>query len=81
VTPVLRMGEAVAHPQAQARDAFIEVGGVVQPAPAPRLQRTPGAVQSVPPLPGEHSEQILRAHGFGDAEIAQAIAAGIVHEG
>ena len=80
VTPVLRMGEAVAHPHAQARGAFMEVGGVVQPVPAPRFERTPGAVQSVPPLPGEHSEAILRAHGFSDAEIARLIASEVVHK-
>ncbi|MEU4163055.1 CaiB/BaiF CoA-transferase family protein [Actinoplanes sp. NPDC026670] len=41
VSPVLSLTEAPLHPHNEARKAFIEVGGVVQPAPAPRLQRTP----------------------------------------
>lgn len=43
VTPVLSLGEAPAHPHLAARRSFIEVGGLRQPAPAPRFSRTPGA--------------------------------------
>ena len=39
--PVLDMAQAQRHPQLVARGAFIEVDGVVQPAPAPRFSRTP----------------------------------------
>ncbi len=39
--PVLSMREAPQHPHNQARGAFIELEGVVQPAPAPRFSRTP----------------------------------------
>ena len=49
--PVLSMEEAADHPHNRARDAFIEVGGMRQPAPAPRFGGTslaapqpPGAV-------------------------------------
>ena len=38
--PVLSMAEAPAHPHNAARGTFIEVGGVVQPAPAPRYSVT-----------------------------------------
>lgn len=41
VTPVISPWEAREHPHNQARDAFIEVGGLSQPAPAPRFSRTP----------------------------------------
>jgi alpha-methylacyl-CoA racemase len=41
VSPVLDMGEATTHPAAEARSAFVDVGGVMQPAPAPRFSRTP----------------------------------------
>ena len=37
VTPVLSMAECVDHPQNAARATFIEVDGVIQPAPAPRF--------------------------------------------
>ena len=38
--PVLSMAEAPAHPHNAARGTFIEVGGVMQPAPAPRYSVT-----------------------------------------
>ena len=43
--PVLTMSEAAAHPHNVDRGTFIEVGGVVQPAPAPRFSRTHGGGQ------------------------------------
>ncbi|WP_066824289.1 CaiB/BaiF CoA transferase family protein [Sphingomonas mali] len=39
--PVLGFGEAVTHPHNRERGTFIEVGGVLQPAPAPRYSATP----------------------------------------
>lgn len=47
--PVLPLGEAEGHPHLIARAAFIDVAGTRQPAPAPRLSRTPGAVQGPAP--------------------------------
>ena len=41
VAPVLDWDEAPAHPHNRAREAFVEVDGVLQPAPAPRFSRTP----------------------------------------
>jgi alpha-methylacyl-CoA racemase len=41
VSPVLSPAEAAAHPHNVARGAFVEAGGVTQPAPAPRLQGVP----------------------------------------
>jgi alpha-methylacyl-CoA racemase len=43
VVPVLSPAEAPAHPHNRARGTFVEVGGVIQPAPAPRFGRTPTA--------------------------------------
>ena len=39
--PVLAMDEVASHPHMAARGAIVEVGGVPQPAPAPRFSRTP----------------------------------------
>jgi alpha-methylacyl-CoA racemase len=39
--PVLDFTEAPEHKQMQARQAYTEIDGVVQPAPAPRFSRTP----------------------------------------
>ncbi len=39
--PVLSMSEAIAHPHNVHRQMFVEVDGVMEPAPAPRFSRTP----------------------------------------
>lgn len=41
VTPVLSPREAHQHPHNEYRGSFVEVAGLVQPAPAPRFDRTP----------------------------------------
>ncbi|MBI4190011.1 MAG: CoA transferase [Betaproteobacteria bacterium] len=46
--PVLGMDEAPKHPHLQARGTFVEVDGVVQPAPAPRFSRTVPEVPTPP---------------------------------
>jgi alpha-methylacyl-CoA racemase len=39
--PVLSLGEAPSHPHNVARGSFVDEGGLVQPAPAPRFSATP----------------------------------------
>jgi alpha-methylacyl-CoA racemase len=39
--PVLSLAEAPLHPQAHARESFVELAGIIQPAPAPRYSETP----------------------------------------
>lgn len=46
--PVLSLAEAPLHPHNVARQTFVESGGAVQPAPAPRFSVTPGAIQWAP---------------------------------
>jgi alpha-methylacyl-CoA racemase len=41
MTPVPKPADAPQHPHNQARGVFIELNGVIQPAPAPRFSRTP----------------------------------------
>ena len=71
VTPVLSMADAPSHPHNQARGTFIEVGGVCQPAPAPRFSRTPATTPDPPPVPGSDTEAVLTALGYSPAEITQ----------
>nr|MBA3288750.1 CoA transferase [Acidimicrobiia bacterium] len=52
--PVLRMSEAAAHPHNVARSTFVELGGVVQPAPGPRFSRSEPQASWPPPHPGQH---------------------------
>jgi alpha-methylacyl-CoA racemase len=78
VWPVLSLAEAPAHPQNRARQAFVEIAGVVQPAPAPRLSRTPATVGGEPPTVGEHTRERLAAFGFTTQEINALVDAGAV---
>jgi len=63
VAPVLDMDEAPEHPHNRARGTFIEVGGVVQPAPAPRFSRSTPATPR-PPQVGATGEDVLADWGF-----------------
>mgnify|MGYP003350615687 CR=1 FL=1 len=78
LSPVLGFAEAPADSQAVARQAYISIDGTLQPAPAPRFSRTPGAVTSPPPLVGEHSREILRDAGYTADEVAQLEASAVV---
>ena len=79
--PVLSMAEAPQHAHARTREAFIDIGGVVQPGPAPRFDRsTPDAVRPAP-APGEHTDQVLAEAGFSADEIAALHAAGVARRG
>ena len=76
--PVLDMDEAPSHPHNKARETFVEVSGVVQPAPAPRFSATPGAIQGPPPAIGAHDWDALADWGFSEAEIAALQSAGAI---
>lgn len=67
--PVLRLDEAPDHAQARQRHAFVEVAGVRQPAPAPRLDRTPASLPRPAPALGQHTRQVLAGLGWDDERI------------
>ena len=73
--PVLDLDEAPKHPHNAARQTFVEVAGVIQPAPAPRFSATPGAIQGPAPSVGAHDREALADWGFSPAEIAALFAA------
>jgi alpha-methylacyl-CoA racemase len=68
--PVLSVAEAPQHAHNQARGAYIEVSGVVQPRPAPRFSRTHADIQRPPARVGEHTEEALRDWGIAPDRIA-----------
>jgi alpha-methylacyl-CoA racemase len=68
--PVLDLQEAPEHPHMKARDTFVEVAGVVQPAPAPRFSRTPPELQRPPSFEGQHTSEILTELGFSSERIS-----------
>ena len=68
--PVLGVDEAPMHPHNRARDTFVDVGGVVQPAPAPRFSRTPAAVPAPPqPRTADETASVLAAWGFAAEDV------------
>ncbi len=81
VAPVLDLDEAPAHPHNRARGTFVEAFERVQPAPAPRLSRTPGSIERPPPEPGEHTGEVLAALGYDAAARAELRSAGAVAGG
>jgi alpha-methylacyl-CoA racemase len=67
--PVLTLDEAPRHKHNAARNTFVEVEGVMQPAPAPRFSVTPGAIAGPPPAIGADTATVLAEWGFSAANI------------
>ena len=74
--PVLSIAEAPTHAHARARGGFIEIDGVVQPAPAPRFDRSKADAPHAAPAAGAHTDEVLAEAGFTADEIAALHAAG-----
>jgi crotonobetainyl-CoA:carnitine CoA-transferase CaiB-like acyl-CoA transferase len=77
-SPVLSFAEAPEHPHMKARGAFIEVGGVIQPAPAPKFSRTRPELPVPPQEASPASTDKALAAWFGGEEIARLRAAGVI---
>ncbi|MEM7269017.1 MAG: CaiB/BaiF CoA-transferase family protein [Pseudomonadota bacterium] len=74
--PIMDWAEAPAHPQMAAREAFVTIGGVPQPAPAPRFSGTPAETPKPPSPPGADTDKVLAELGYSAEEIAALRAAG-----
>ncbi len=74
--PVLSMAEAPAHPHNAARGTFVEAGGVVQPAPAPRYSRSTTTAPA--PTAAFTGAAVLEKLGYDAGRIARLTAAGTV---
>ncbi|MFM7069775.1 MAG: CaiB/BaiF CoA transferase family protein, partial [Actinomycetes bacterium] len=77
VAPVLTMGEAPHDPHAVARGAFVDQGGVFQPAPAPRFSRTVPDQPAVGRDVGDPHETLGR-WGVATERIDDLVDAGVV---
>ena len=63
VSPVLSLEESISAPQLVARDVFVRRGGGVMPHPAPRLSRSGPKLADEPPIPGQHTDEVLQLLG------------------
>jgi alpha-methylacyl-CoA racemase len=68
--PVLEISEVPDHPQMRARDTFVRVDGIEQPAPAPRFSRTPAEIRC-PPAEHQPAGPILRDWGLRQEEVEE----------
>lgn len=64
VAPILPLRAAKEHPQMAAREVFVEVDGIAQPAPAPRFSRTTATLTTPPSVAGKDTRSALAAWGI-----------------
>jgi alpha-methylacyl-CoA racemase len=75
--PVLTFSEARSHPHAVAREGFVDIDGITQPAPAPRFGRTPGAATRAAPERGAGGRAALGDWGFEPQDIDRLASLGV----
>jgi alpha-methylacyl-CoA racemase len=78
VSPVLDATEAKDHPHNRARNVFVEVDGVAQPAPGPRFEATPLPVPAGPGYPGRDTDLVLETLGYSGTEVSMLRRVGAV---
>jgi crotonobetainyl-CoA:carnitine CoA-transferase CaiB-like acyl-CoA transferase len=66
---VLRIDEAMEHPQIVAREMLVEVGGTRQYAPPFKLSAWPWGSATPAPATGADSDAVLATAGFSPTEI------------
>jgi len=62
--PVLPFWQAQDHAHNQTRGSFVEIDGLIQPAPSPRFSRTKAEVSHGPVKAGQHTDDILKELGM-----------------
>jgi crotonobetainyl-CoA:carnitine CoA-transferase CaiB-like acyl-CoA transferase len=83
--PVHTIGEALSHPQVQARGMVVDVehpqAGTTRALGCPvHFSATPTRIDRHAPMLGEHSRELLREYGYGDGEIDAFAAEGVIEE-
>jgi formyl-CoA transferase len=77
IGPVLPTDQAITTPHAVARGNLVELDGYRGINTPIRFSRTPGRARHRPPRFAEHSDAILRRHGYGQADIDALAASGV----
>ncbi len=76
--PVLSLEEAPEYPHNKERNAFVEVEGVMHPAPAPRFSATPSSIKGPTPKTGEHTEEVMLDWGISSDDVNALRAGGAI---
>lgn len=71
VTPMLDLSEVANHPHNQARQTFVEVDGIPQPAPAPRFSRTVSEISRPAASPKPDIHNVLQEWGASSDLLAR----------
>ena len=79
--PVLDWDEAPLHPHNQARNTFIDIDGVVQPAPAPRFSRTAPGTPKPPSPAGQDATDVLQSWGLSEEHLERLRSSGAIASG
>ena len=64
VAPVLNLSEAPKHSHMKARNAFIDIDGTIQPAPAPRFSETVSKIKHPALKAGENNDEICAEYNL-----------------
>jgi len=78
VAPVLNLDEVKEHPHNKERGIIIDIDGVPQPAPAPRLSRTPGKAHKAKGPKGANTQEILSELEYSDSQIQAFFSADVI---
>ncbi len=76
--PVLSLAEAPLHPHNVARSSFVNIDGIVQPAPAPQYSVTKTDRPKMTASLGADTEAVLRSLGYDEARISSLRETGAV---
>jgi alpha-methylacyl-CoA racemase len=69
VAPVLELNEVEHHPHNRERELILTIDDVPQPAPAPRLSRTPGRAAPARGRRGANTAEILSELGYSKEDV------------
>ncbi|OUS02692.1 carnitine dehydratase [Gammaproteobacteria bacterium 54_18_T64] len=76
--PVLSLAEAPDYAHNKERGSFVDVEGVMHPAPAPRFSATPSSIKSATPATGIHTDEVLADWGISADKLAALKTSGAI---